>query len=447
MKKKLTEETVIFASVIKWVFLATVVGIITGLVSSLFVKTLDFSLSFQQNIPYYFMLLPVILPLVAFSAVKLFPDSADYTTDRVIQAIHKGRNVSLISAGKAFILSIITIAAGGSAGKEAPCADLGAGLGSLFSGFFRFNKTDRKKLMICGVSAGFAGVFGVPVSGAVFGVEVLFVGSILYDVFLPSLVAGVTSYQVSSALGAKYFIGPVTFIPEFSEWFFIKIITAGIFFGIFSFLFIETFRFIRDFACSYFRNMFLRAAAGGLILCIIGILYSPDSLSLGMSHIDHSLKGAGMSFHVPVMKTLASAVTMAFGGIGGVITPVIFAGSSLGAAAAPLFGINAQTFAAIGLVSVLAGVANAPIAASIMAIELFGPDIAPYACVSCVVSFLMTGHRSIYPSQILSVKKSESIQVETGKTFNAIHPEYKTRTKKIVRIIKFVSGKIKNMYR
>jgi len=67
------------------------------------------------------------------------------------------------------------------------------------------------------------------------------------------------------------------------------------------------------------------------------------------------------------------------------------------------------------MVALLAGAANTPISASIMAIELFGPEVGPFAAVACVISFLMTGHRSVYPSQILSLTKSTSLTVEHGR--------------------------------
>ena len=109
MKKKITEETVIFASVVKWVLLATVVGIFTGIASSGFVRLLDYSISFQAGFPYYYMFLPLILPCVAYLSIKVFPYSLDYTTDKVISVIHGGRKISLVSIIKAFFLSIISV--------------------------------------------------------------------------------------------------------------------------------------------------------------------------------------------------------------------------------------------------------------------------------------------------------------------------------------------------
>lgn len=102
-------------------------------------------------------------------------------------------------------------------------------------------------------------------------------------------------------------------------------------------------------------------------------------------------------------------------GSGGVLTPLFFIGATSGNALSSLLRLDRATLSAIGLVSVLAGASNTPISASIMAIELFGASIAPYAAISCIGSFLITGHRSIYPSQILGIKKSASIQTEIGK--------------------------------
>jgi H+/Cl- antiporter ClcA len=138
-----------------------------------------------------------------------------------------------------FVTTIITIALGGSVGKEGPCAQIGGGLASIFADLFRFDERDRKKLVVCGISAGFASVFGTPIAGAIFGVEVLFVGAIVYDVLLPSFVAGIISYQVSSELGITYFYHPIEFVPVFSQSFFIKVVLAGIFFGLCSVFLIE----------------------------------------------------------------------------------------------------------------------------------------------------------------------------------------------------------------
>lgn len=113
------------------------------------------------------------------------------------------------------------------------------------------------------------------------------------------------------------------------------------------------------------------------------------------------------------------------GTIVGGATAIFFVGTTAGLTFAMVFGLNAATFAAIGFVSVLAGAANTPIAASILAVEMFGPGVAPFATVACVISFLLTGHRSVYPSQVLSISKSPSLQVEIGRELEHIHAAYR----------------------
>lgn len=310
------------------------------------------------------------------------------------------------------MLSILTIATGGSAGKEAPCADVGAGVSSVLSRLLRMSSEDQRKMMICGVSAGFAGVFGVPISGAIFGLEVLWVGHIFYEVMFPALVAGITAFQVTSYLGVNYIYHPIHFVPVFSEQFFLKMIISGMFFGLISLLFIEIAKFMRVLFRYVARrsSLFMACVLGGVLLIWIGYITSPLYLGLGSAGIDGPL--SGQPLHSPfgfLYKIITTSITFAAGGIGGMVTPIFFVGAQAGAMLSDFMGVDSATLAALGLVSVLAGAANTPLAASIMAIELFGPAIAPYAAVSCVISFLITGQQSMYPSQRISWDSGKDI--------------------------------------
>ena len=170
MIKRLTEGTVLFVAVLKWVALSTAVGAIVGFSTGLFLKALNASTAFCGQYPYYFLILPVAFFASSMLVKYLAPDAAGHGTEKVIEAIHRrsGKIKPLVVPVK-LVATVITLASGGSAGKEGPCAQIGAGLSSLFADLLRFGDADRKKLVICGISAGFASVFGTPIAGAIFG--------------------------------------------------------------------------------------------------------------------------------------------------------------------------------------------------------------------------------------------------------------------------------------
>jgi H+/Cl- antiporter ClcA len=452
MKKTLTESTVLFLSIIKWVALATAVGAIVGGATALFLKLLGWATKISQDYSYSFFLLPLALFLSALLVKYLAPDAQGHGTEKVIEAIHKraGKVAAPVVPVK-ILATIITLAIGGSVGKEGPCAQIGAGLTSLFSDLLRFDDHDRKKLVICGISAGFAAVFGTPIAGSIFGVEVLFVGAILYEILLPSFIAGITAYQVSSALGITYFHEAVSVVPVFSEAFLVKVMGAGLFFGVCSIILIEMLNLGERISERLRIWSPLKGVIGGVVLVGLVYLFSVKYLGLGLETIEASLRGEITDWYAFLVKPLFTSITLSFGGSGGIVTPIFFIGSTAGALLAYIFHLNIATFAAIGFVSVLAGAANTPIAASIMAVELFGPTIAPYATVACVVSFLITGHRSVYPSQVISMSKSPSLRVEIGKELEKVRTTVQLRdkslTKGIFKLLKRIEDIVDRHYK
>lgn len=442
---KITEESVIFISILKWFVLSTVIGVVVGVATAFFLKLLEWGTIWTHAIPYYFLFLPAAFFLSALMIKYLAPGAEGHGTEKVIEAVHKqsGRIKPMVVPIK-LIATVITLAFGGSAGKEGPCAQIGAGLASIFASLFRFDDSDRKKLVICGISAGFSSVFGTPIAGAIFGVEVLMVGSVLYEVLFPCFIAGVTSYQVSSAIGITYFYHPLHFVPVFKELFFIKVALAGIFFGIVSFILVELLNVGKDLAERLRVWPPLKGIIGGLVLAGLALVISDQYLGLGLTTIQASLQGLKMVWFAFILKIIFTSITLNFGGSGGIVTPIFFIGVTSGSLFAQIWGLDVATFSAIGMVALLAGAANTPIAASIMAVELFGPQIAPYAAVACVISFLMTGHRSVYPSQILSVSKSPSLELEIGDDIDSTHVHYKPRKKSLIGACLLAFESLKN---
>lgn len=447
MRRKVLEQSILFISVIKWIFLASCTGVLVGIATAVFLKLLGGSISLTAGIPYYFLLAPLGMLASALLVRYLAPDAEGHGTEKVIEAVHRrSGKIRLAVVPVKLLATIVTISCGGSAGKEGPAAQIGAAICSGFSDLLRFTTKDRKKLVICGISAGFSTVFGTPIAGAIFGVEVLYVGGMLYDVLLPSFVAGIVGYQISSALGTVYFHEPINFVPTFSSAFFLKVCAAGIFFGICSLLFIETLRLFHRLKNNFRIREEWKTVLAGISLVVLTLLLSRRYLGLGLDTIKDALEGNAIPWYSSVAKMVFTSITLSFGGSGGIVTPIFFVGSTAGNIFGHIPGFDPAVFSAIGMVSVLAGAANTPIAASIMAVELFGPQVAPYAAVSSVISFLITGHRSVYPSQILARSKSLSLAVKGGQEIGDIAEgtiTYSPRERTLLWFITKVIGKIK----
>lgn len=439
MVTRLKEETIIFISVAKWIVLATGVGIVTGFSTTVYVKALNAAVGLNRHSPYFFLLMPLGFLLSALLVRYISPGAAVPGAALAIEAVNKdsGR-IRFLSIPVEFFASIITIATGGSAGKEGPSMFIGGGLASSLSDLFRFDAADRRKLVICGMCGGFASVFGAPLAGAMYGLEVIAIGTILYEVMLPAFVSGIVSYHVSSSLGVVYFYNPISIVPVFSNLFFLKVIVAGIFFGLCSFLLIEGFKTGKYFYGKINLPMSVKSVLAAVLLIVLTLLISTHPLGLGLEVMESSFRGGHIPWYDFILKIFHTGVTLNFGGMGGKVTPMVFIGAAAGNVFGRVMSMDPAMTAAIGFVSVLAGASNTPVAASILAVELFGPAIAPYAAIACVISFILTGHRSVYPSQLFSVRKSSSFSMELGKELEHLKIEYSHREKSFVGVIKRV---------
>jgi H+/Cl- antiporter ClcA len=423
VRKHIAEQTVIFFSVAKWLILSSAVGIMIGALMSIFLKLLHGAENHRGILPFeYYFLLPFALILTIW-IIKTFDKTATgHGTEKVIEAVHKKNgliNIKVIPVKLA--ATIITIFAGGSVGKEGPGAQIGAGAASFVSILLKFSERDRKKLVICGISAGFASVFGTPIAGAIFGIEVLIIGVIMYDVLLPSFIAGFAAFTTAQFLGVEYTYYDIDFFRSLNLDLDLigKVVLAGIFFGIVSDSFITIVHKIEESLKKIPLGEYKKAFLVGLVMVIFSYFVTDKYLGLGLDTIadafhKNTVLVDNISWYDFILKTIFTSLTLGAGGSGGIITPIFFVGATSGVTFGHLIGENVELFAALGFISVLAGTTNSPIASIIMAVELFGTQISHYAAVSVVIAFLITGHRSVFPSQKIVLKKADNIDIGEG---------------------------------
>ncbi len=411
MNTRITEELLLLLNVAKWLFLATGVGLLVGLSTSLFLKALHGIMAGTALIPYGLFLLPLGLCASAWITSSLAPEAGGQGVERVIQAVHlrSGRIQAQVIPAKV-VATLLTIGSGGSAGNVGPCAQIGGGLCSWVAEIFQLSDDDRKTLVISGISAGFASVLGTPIAGAFFGVEALFVGALAYQVLLPSVIAAIVGHQVTVYFGISTWTTPLEIASSFNSSLLFWAILAGVVFGLCALLLIEGIHLGRRLAFQATLPPPVLGLVAGLVLIGLASLTSTRLLGLGDDVIQDMVAGKEIFWYAFLFKILATSITLNFGGSGGIIMPICFVGATAGSLFGNVFQLDPGFFAALGIAGLLAGAVNTPITAVLLSLELFGVHIGTYAMLTCVISFLISGHRSAIPTQLLQLHKAPGIR-------------------------------------
>ncbi|EJO5346166.1 chloride channel protein [Clostridium botulinum] len=438
IKDQFLEEYVLTASIIKWTSLSILIGCSVGFITSLFIKLIHSGSHYIMKIHNYYLFLPIALFLSSFIILKLAPDAEGHGTEKAIEAVHKNPNkIDLKIIPIKLITTFITIIFGGSVGEEGPATQIGAGVASFFARIFKVRRVDSKRLVVCGIGAGFVGVFGSPVGAAIFSSEVLFIGNISYLSLFPSLISCFVSYYVGRFMGTKplvyYFIdiNRITIVDRFT-----RLLIFGIIIGVLARVFIQLVNFCEEFFKSIKIYKPLKGLIGGIIIIIfVFITNSTSFLGVGQNVINHAINGKQLCPYLFLQKMVATCVTLASGGSGGILTPMFFIGSTVGNFWGTLVNGSISFYSALGMVAFLGACANTPIAAVVISMELFGGNVGMYASIVCLISYIIVGHKSIYPTQIVSYSKSPSLDINMNCEVKDVE-NIGVNNKKLMEIIK-----------
>lgn len=409
-------------SLAKWIAIVIPMAAVVGSLVALFLWSLDRATQLRFEFPWLIYLMPVAGFAMVWAYGK-FGKSAEGGNNLIVDQIHEpGGGVPLRMAPFILVTTVLTHLVGGSAGREGTAVQLGGSLASAFGKVFELTPADIRILLMAGIAAGFGAVFGTPIAGAVFALEVLTIGRMQYEALLPSLLAAIvadwtchawsighTHYAIAYLSGAGEGIG-----FHLEALLMLKVVIAAVAFGLAGHFFAE----LSHLASSAYKAVLpyapLRPALASLIL--LGLVYAlgtREYLGLGVwspNPEDATILGFFRPGHVDywswAWKGLFTIVTLSAGFKGGEVTPLFFIGAALGSALAGVLGAPPDLFAALGFLAVFAGATNTPLACLIMGIELFGATHSIYIAVACFIAYLCSGHSSIYVSQRIGVPKT-----------------------------------------
>lgn len=420
MRRHVREGAALGANLIRWMVLGAVVGVLGGLASAAFLIVLERATGTRERLPG----LLFGLPLAGVAIGLLY--------DRVGKAVAGGNNLLLDEiheptgrvpfrmAPLVLVTTVVTHLFGGSAGREGTAVQMGGALADLVAGTLRFGKEDRRLLLMAGISAGFGSVFGTPLAGCVFGLEVLALGRLESSALVPCLAASVVGDLTTRACGVTHvgYAAPHGFAFEGPT--FLRLIVASLLFALAGAGFAELTHALGRVGKGIKGAAWLRPFVGGLVVIAMTLLVGDQTYNgLGIPLIQRSFTGT-VPLDAFALKLLFTAVTLGAGFKGGEVTPLFCIGATLGNAFAQVAGGDPALYAALGFVAVFSGAANTPLACTIMGIELFGAPLAVPLAVACAIAYVFSGHRGIYTSQRVFLPKAPFAGFAPGTTLREI---------------------------
>ncbi len=411
MKAKFLSSFEYIKTFLKWSAISILIGGIGGIVGSLFHKCIDIATEARGENPWLIFMLPigglVICALYGFTKTHV-------DTNRVIESVRGDQNVPWYMAPLIFVSTVITHLLGGSAGREGAALQLGGSIGYNVGKALRLGTGDLHIIVMAGMSAVFAALFGTPLTAMFFALEVTSVGIMYYAGLLPCVISALTAASIAKFFG----LSPVRFdfisFPALNVGFTVKIVVLAAFCAVVCIAFCTALQKCEHYAEKFIKNKYLRALVGSVIIVALTLIIGTrDYNGAGMDVITRALSGDARIWDFTV-KIIFTAITIASGFKGGEIVPAFFIGSTFGCVAASVLGIPAGCGAAIGFVALFCGVVNCPVASVLLALEVFGAESVPVFAVVCGVTYMMSGYCGLYKSQKIMYSKLEAKYVNTN---------------------------------
>ena len=415
------QQSFSFVFLLKWTFICLLIGALTGSTSAVFLWTLEWVTNYREANQWIIWLLPVAGFVIGLS-YHYYGESVVKGNNLLLEEFHNPKKVIPFKmAPLVFLGTILTHLFGGSAGREGTAVQVGGAIADQFTKIFKLNNLDRKIILIAGISAGFASVFGTPLAGAIFALEVMVIGRIKFDAIIPSFLAAVFAtyfcdvWQISHH--THYTISTITALtPASILW----ALLAGIIFGLASMLFSKSTHFWGVFFKKQVKYAPLRPVIGGVVIAVIVYLMGTTKyIGLGVPTIVDAFN-IDLNSYDFILKILFTSFTLGAGFKGGEVTPLFYIGATLGNALVWFIPLPMGLLAGMGFVAVFAGATNTPIACTIMGIELFGIESGVFIALACITSYLFSGHTGIYTAQVIGSPKHLFSKIEKGLTLTEI---------------------------
>lgn len=391
---------------IKWLIVASVVGVVGGFVGMLFYKSVTYANVLRKQYPFVIFFLP-LGGLAIAGLYKLCKLKEDPGTNLIISSVRDEKHVPIVMAPLIFVSTVITHFLGGSAGREGAALQLGGSIGGKIGELFRLNERDMSLVIMCGMSAVFSALFGTPLTAAFFAMGVISVGVIYYVGLVPCIVSSLTAYKVAQLFGThseKFDMSE--YIPTMNLLSITKVGVLALGCALVSILFCVSMKYSQYKLKVLFTNVYIRAAVGGCAIIVMTLIVgNQDYNGAGSDVISAALVQGSTHWYSFLLKILFTAITIGAGYKGGEIVPTMFIGSTFGCAVAPLLGLSPQFGAAVGLIALFCGVVNCPIASIFLSVEMFGAQGLLLFAFACGVSYMLSGYYGLYTSQKIVYSK------------------------------------------